>query len=99
MELLANIQFQDITRQQIEQVISYLSDLDKYIEHLKTLNINNRESFRNCADFSLDHIFKTYVMKKQRDIHHETIDDSLNKEALEDVGKTDESNEDKITFF
>ncbi len=103
MELLANIQFQDITRQQIEHVISYLSGLDKYIDHLESLIIRNESCLdANSPDFNLDEIFNSYVMEKQRDIHNEVTNGPADKKILQTAcitNTTNGSGGDVITFF
>lgn len=101
MELLANIQFQDITRQQIDQVIGYLAELDRYIGYISDVAVNRKNSV-NSVEFSLEHIFQDYVMKKQRDIHDEITNGSKKEEALQPAGgvsETKEAGTDDITFF
>jgi methyl-accepting chemotaxis protein len=101
MELLANIQFQDITRQQIDQVINYLVQIDKYIEYIRDVVVN-KKSGTESIEFSLEHIFKDYVMEKQRDIHDEITNGSKKEEVLQPAGGVSEPKEagtDDITFF
>ncbi|NOZ69580.1 MAG: hypothetical protein GXP46_10165, partial [Deferribacteres bacterium] len=102
MELLANIQFQDITRQQIELVIRCLSDIDRYIENLKECVNKPVACAKGCfvPDFDIKDIYKYYTMEKQRDIHHEIAEGYENKDLMQKVGKADKSdNGDDITFF
>ena len=100
MELLANIQFQDITRQQIEQVIIYLARLDKHIEHLEPWIINNESCLNaDSPEFSLDHIFDNYVMEKQRHIHNEITTVPSDREKLQAVGANNKSDGGDVTFF
>ncbi len=102
MELLANIQFQDITRQQIELVIRCISDMDRYIGYLKECVDKPAACSRGCfvPDFDIKDIYKYYTMEKQRDIHHEVAGGHENKKLMQVVGKTDKSdNGDDITFF
>jgi methyl-accepting chemotaxis protein len=72
MSALASVQFQDVTRQQIEQVIDALNRLDKH----STLLADRLNQFEN-PDFTmqplsvhLDQIYSSYVMDSQRDTHH-----------------------------
>ncbi len=72
MSALASVQFQDVTRQQIEQVIDALNRLDNHA----TLLADRLNQFEN-PDFSmqplsvhLDQIYSNYVMDSQRDTHH-----------------------------
>jgi len=103
MELLANIQFQDITRQQIEHVISYLSGLDKYIERFESWIIRNESCLDgNESDFNLDRIFNSYVMEKQRDIHNVVTSGPSDRGVLQSVGGTHPTHGadgNDITFF
>jgi len=72
LELLSKIQFQDITRQQVELVFKALEDTNAYIDKLGECQ-SKKECCDNksCSveDFNIENIFKYYVMKKQRDIH------------------------------
>jgi methyl-accepting chemotaxis protein len=99
MELLTNIQFQDITRQQIERVIRCLSDLDKYIENIEAWTVKGEKRPANNLEFSLKHIENHYVAGKQGDIYHEATNNSLNQEGLRTFEKEATSKEDNITFF
>ena len=98
MELLANIQFQDITRQQIDQVINYLAQLNQYIEYIRDFS-TSREFRQDSIDFNVDHIFKDYVMEKQRDIHNVVTSGAKKEEALQPAGGPKGSAADDITFF
>lgn len=100
MELLTNIQFQDITRQQIEQVISYLSELDNYIEHVRSFAVDKKK-IADIDGFSVDNIFNNYVMEKQREIHNGATDVTAGQEATRPVAAVDAggSGGDDITFF
>lgn len=69
MDVLASIQFQDVTRQQIEQVQGALSRLDTHIaqmvEMMRSKDLSNAASIKE----HIDQIYEGYVMEKQRDIH------------------------------
>lgn len=69
MEVLANIQFQDVTRQQIEQIQKALSSLDAHIAQL--VEMMRSKDFSNAAPIKdrIDKIYEGYVMDMQRDIH------------------------------
>jgi methyl-accepting chemotaxis protein len=72
LELLANIQFQDITRQQIELIFKALDDTDRYIGKLIECQVSHdccRGGDCRVPDFDLGSLFDYYVMAKQRDIH------------------------------
>ncbi len=71
MDALASIQFQDVTRQQVEQVIDALNRLDS---HTKLL-VSRLEQF-NDPDFKLpplsehlEQLYSNYVMSSQRSAH------------------------------
>lgn len=107
LELLANVQFQDILRQQIELVMRTLNDTNVYLEHLK-MCLNRVEpcapdcSPPECAtvDFSTEGIFKYYVMEKQRDAHLKVINDKTDKNNKHDKYQdTKKLAEGDVTFF
>lgn len=70
MEVLASIQFQDVTRQQIEQVQKALTRLDAHVAQL--VEMMRSKDFTNAASIKehIDQIYKGYVMDKQRDVHN-----------------------------
>jgi methyl-accepting chemotaxis protein len=72
MSALASVQFQDVTRQQIEQVIDALNRLDSHATMLA-----NRLGQMEDPNFAvqplsehLDQMYSNYVMDSQRDTHH-----------------------------
>jgi methyl-accepting chemotaxis protein len=69
MDVLASIQFQDITRQQIEQVQGALSRLDTHVAQM--VEMMRSKDFSNAASIKehIDQIYNGYVMDKQRDVH------------------------------
>jgi methyl-accepting chemotaxis protein len=69
MDVLANIQFQDITRQQIEQVQNALTRLDNHVSQMVEMMRN--KNFSNAATIkgNIDQMFEGYVMDAQRDVH------------------------------
>ncbi len=71
MEVMASIQFQDVTRQQVEHV---MGALDHLASHLATLEqqLNNPSTlvaFKPLAQH-LEEMFDGYVMDRQRDQHN-----------------------------
>lgn len=71
MDALASVQFQDITRQQSEQIIAALNRLDG---HAKTLAARLRDSEGPDAQYQplsqhLDDLYANYVMDAQRNQH------------------------------
>jgi methyl-accepting chemotaxis protein len=75
MEVLASIQFQDVTRQQIEQVQNALIRLDAHIAQL--VGMMRSKDFSSAASIKdhIDEIYKGYVMDTQRDVHHAVMGD------------------------
>ena len=87
MDVLASVQFQDITRQQIEQVQQAMSKLDDHAE-----NLARRIKASEGADFQytplaehLDQLYSSYVMDAQRVSHqqatHQPVKASAGKAA------------------
>jgi hypothetical protein len=70
MEIMGSIQFQDIIRQQLEQLVR-MSDIVG--DHIKVVGemIDAREDFADVPDLSrkLDDLFGSYVMEDQRATH------------------------------
>jgi len=75
MNALASIQFQDVTRQQIEQVINALGRLDgqaKLLAH-RLENFDAPDFRMTPLSAHLDEIYNSYVMSSQRAAHHATL--------------------------
>jgi methyl-accepting chemotaxis protein len=75
MDVLASVQFQDITRQQIEQVQNALLKLD---EHTATLARRIKASEEDNFEYTplaehLDQIYSSYVMNSQRVSHQQAL--------------------------
>ncbi len=70
MDAMGRIQFQDIIRQQIEQLINMSNTVDEhFILLIETLG--DRRDSRNVPSLKakLDHLFDGYVMERQRETH------------------------------
>jgi methyl-accepting chemotaxis protein len=83
MNALASVQFQDVTRQQIEQVLGALDRLDGQTGQL----VARLENFED-TDFAiqplaehLDQIYSSYVMDSQRSTHREALGQSAASSA------------------
>jgi methyl-accepting chemotaxis protein len=74
MSALASVQFQDVTRQQIEQVIDALNRLDGHATMLANRLGQLEDPHFQLQPLSehLDQIYSNYVMDSQRDTHHST---------------------------
>lgn len=79
-DAVTHLQFQDITRQQIEQIIFGIELLDR---HAKTISGQSGQSGRvdnNATEESatsleqqIEHFYARYVMEQQREIHHQVL--------------------------
>ncbi len=77
MDALASVQFQDVTRQQIEHVIDALTRLDGHAKLLaERLDAFDDPQFEvRPLSQHLDEIYSSYVMSSQRDSHHNALND------------------------
>lgn len=92
MDALASVQFQDITRQQVEQIIAALNRLD---EHAQNLASRLRDSEAPDAQYKplsqhLDNLYANYVMDAQRTQH---------KHALHEAAPVNTGGSNKIELF
>ncbi len=76
MDTLASIQFQDRVRQQIEQIIAALSQLDTHADTLASRLESPQETNFTFTPLStqLEQMFSQYVMSSQRSSHHGALD-------------------------
>ncbi|MDD2883761.1 MAG: methyl-accepting chemotaxis protein [Dechloromonas sp.] len=75
MEVLASVQFQDITRQQIEQVTKALEQLSTHAETLSARITSSEQegfTFTPLAQH-LDQLYGNYVMDTQRATHQQVL--------------------------
>jgi methyl-accepting chemotaxis protein len=75
MDALASVQFQDITRQQIEQVQKALERLDEHADMLaRRLKASEEENFEfTPLAHHLDEMYSSYVMDSQRQQHDKAL--------------------------
>lgn len=96
-ELLANVQFQDIVRQQIELVMRTINDTDAFIRGLQGCMKEDALCVGECrtAEFDIEDIKKYYVMERQRSVHLEVVagGDRAAKGKAPRVAQSD------VTFF
>jgi len=78
MDVLASVQFQDITRQQIEQVLKALGKLDDHCAALaKRIQASEGEDFQYTPlKDHLDELYGAYVMDAQRVSHQQALHQS-----------------------
>lgn len=83
MDVLASVQFQDITRQQIEQVQKAMSKLDEHAETLaRRIKASEDSNFQYVPLAEhLDQLYSTYVMDAQRATHQEATHHATNARA------------------
>lgn len=81
MEVLAGIQFQDVTRQQIEQVQNALNRLDAHVAQMVVMMRSKDFSEAASIKEHIDQIYDSYVMAKQRDVHASAIGDHIESGA------------------
>lgn len=76
MTVLASVQFQDVTRQQIEQVVGALDRLDSHSQCLAQYLENHEDANTDFQPLSehLNEIYSQYVMESQRDSHRQASD-------------------------
>lgn len=75
MDAMASVQFQDVARQQIEQVMSIVRRLEEHFEHLiARFKHQDDPAFEavTLAD-SLEEIYGQYVMDSQRQSHQQAL--------------------------
>jgi methyl-accepting chemotaxis protein len=79
MDALASVQFQDVTRQQIEQVINALQRLDGHAGLLadRLAQFDDPKFELRPLAHHLDEIYNSYVMSSQRDTHHNALKDGV----------------------
>ncbi|MDI6746132.1 MAG: methyl-accepting chemotaxis protein [Rhodocyclaceae bacterium] len=75
MDALASIQFQDVTRQQIEQAVSALNRLDGHTGLLaeRLERFDDPNFTMTLLSQHLDEIYSSYVMSSQRQAHHGSL--------------------------
>lgn len=75
LELLSNVQFQDIVRQQIEIVMRTYSDSDAFLKRLGECMGSTHRCVQPCNldDFSVEDVQRYYVMEKQRETHLKVV--------------------------
>jgi hypothetical protein len=79
LESLVHLQFEDITRQQIETIFKYLGDNSSYLRCLKRcVSSGQNHCLHNCEVplFNIDDIRKYYVMESQRSVHRRVVETS-----------------------
>ena len=101
LELLAGIQFQDITRQQIELVLKTFSETGDYVKSLGQCLDGGHICVRPCKlpEFDVNDIMNYYVMEKQRDIHMEVVGSGKNDKTAGSRPNEKRTAAGGVTFF
>jgi methyl-accepting chemotaxis protein len=73
IEVLGSVQFQDVTRQQIELVQGSLSRLDSHMAEMVELLRSTDQSSSASIKAHIDEIYQGYVMDTQRDVHNSAV--------------------------
>ena len=75
IEALSNIQFQDITRQKLENVIGIMADFSSQISKLTDSLHRGDTSFEEikAGMFAIESIVERYVMDEQREVHAKAL--------------------------
>lgn len=87
MEAMASVQFQDVTRQQIEQVIDAVNRLEQHTAMLadRLDRFDDPDVEMKPLSEHLDEIYSNYVMDSQRQSHHQathSTGSAVNSKAL-----------------
>jgi methyl-accepting chemotaxis protein len=84
LSALASVQFQDVTRQQIEQVIDALNRLDAHSTMLVSRlgQLEDPHFVSQPLSAHLDQIYSSYVMDSQRDTHRNATHSTTRRSAL-----------------
>ena len=69
IDVMSSIQFQDITRQQVEQVQKSLNKLDSRVSDMVGMMRNTHFTDAPSIKAQFDNIYSEYVMASQREIH------------------------------
>ncbi len=83
MDALASVQFQDITRQQIEIVCNALLKLDNHANQLaqRILDAENQNFKYTPLNVHLDELYGNYVMEAQRISHDQALNQNTTRPA------------------
>ncbi len=74
LDTLGRIQFQDVTRQRVEQVVGALERIDAHIGRLvEAIRRRDPEALPAEDGFSADSMQDSYVMQAQRDTHADAV--------------------------
>jgi methyl-accepting chemotaxis protein len=97
--LLSDMQFQDITRQQMEVIMKVNSGINKHLDRLIRCQSDTEccEGLCELEAFEMDKIRAYYTMQKQRDIHDEISGANSQQGGRHEWGR--EKTEDGVTFF
>lgn len=74
MGVLGNIQFQDITRQQAEQVVKALLRRQEFVAQVMALAAKPHAHAEELPPFHVDQFLRDYVMEQQRAVHKQRTD-------------------------
>lgn len=83
MSSMASVQFQDVTRQQLEHTSESLQRLDNHLGVLaeRLLQSENPDFSYTPLSEHLDEIYSRYVMDEQRQTHHSALHQKESRSA------------------
>lgn len=96
MELLAGVQFQDITRQQIETVMRTLREMDEY---RRSLESGLHDARTPMPELDVKDVLKYYVMEKQRETHGKVLELRKGSQKARREAGAGTAASGKVTFF
>ncbi|MDQ7016248.1 MAG: hypothetical protein Q9N68_07725, partial [Gammaproteobacteria bacterium] len=84
VDAFARVQFQDITRQRLEQIKAAHELIDQHIAAVPKA-ILDRETFYELDTLNLDELYEGYYMEDQRLIHDKVNGQNVNKPATPEL--------------
>jgi len=78
MEAMSNIQFQDITRQRIENVVETLNKINSHTQKfLDIIHKNDQEQLKDLQHFKTEEMVTEYKMHSERQVHENVTGKTL----------------------
>lgn len=105
MKTMASVQFQDITRQQIEQVITGIERIDAHTQNVASAIEHAEDYVTTTPQFKplkekFAELYSSYVMDQQRSIHEQTLNGTTKHPNPAQNAKAEKcANTNKIELF
>ena len=84
LDTLASVQFQDITRQRLEQVQIWLKKIAEHLVHISS-SISRHSELEDVGEFAIHDMKKDYHMETQRSIHQDQTGEASTEVELPKV--------------